>query len=313
MCFGGSDDSSSRMMVEMQEQEAQEARDKETKRQARLDAGLKSIKSLFHGGDLYGIKAGTPASTAAATTKQVWVPASGGGGSANTTKGGSYGTNASGTGSQNISQRGTGGGSSIQGVSAGGASPSGYWQTVTVPGATTAATGDETVVTGTSAGIGDDFYNKFKQGILDYYNPQVKEKYGEAQDQLTYNTARAGQLRSDVAASELAKLVKQNELRTAEVGSKADTAAGDLKSRAASEENKAIAQLYATENPEVAANQATESIRDVTSETPDLTPLGAIFDIASFGGAGYMKGAQNAEYLKRIGALPKAGQSTTIV
>jgi hypothetical protein len=285
---GKSDDSSSRKMVQMQEEEAAQARAKETQRQSRLDTGLANIKALFHGGNTVKTVAGTPASTGAATTKQVWVPSSG----QQTIAGGA--------------SHGTGGGTSQP-------SSGGHWVTQTVPGATTAATADQQVVTGTSAGIGDDFYNKFKQGMLDYYQPQVSEKYADARDQTTYNLARAGQLRSDTAATETAKLANQKLLRDAEVLSKTDTATGDLKSRAAAEEQKAAAQLYATENPEVAANQATAAIRDITSETPDLTPLGAIFDIASIGGSGYMKGAQNAEYLKRIGALPKAGQATSIV
>src|SRR5262249_50281532 len=45
-------------------------------------------------------------------------------------------------------------------------------------------------------GIGNDFYNKFKQGMLDYYMPEVAKKYGDAKDELTYRLARAGTLRS---------------------------------------------------------------------------------------------------------------------
>lgn len=275
---GKSQDKNSRKMVEMQEQEARDARAKEAARQGRLDTGLESIKALFRGGNTYGTRqvAGAPTTSRVQgppTTERVWVAGHDG---------------------------------------------SGHWDTRTVPGkmqsvSAPGATTDERYVTGTSSGIGDEFYNDYGKKIVDYYQPQVQEKFGEAQDQTTYNLARAGQLRSDVATTETAKLAKDKLLKDAEVRSKADVAMGDLRDRTAKEEQTAIAQLYATENPEVAANTATSAINAIRAEEPDLTPLAQVFDVASIGGAGYLKGAQNAEYLRRIGALPKAGSADSIV
>jgi hypothetical protein len=163
-----------------------------------------------------------------------------------------------------------------------------------------------------TGGIGDEFYNKFKQGILDYYMPQVTDQYGDAKNELTYRLARAGTLRSSAATGEVADLAKQNTLNEAKVRSQADTAAADLKSRVASERAKAESQLYATENPEVAANQATAAIRNITAETPELSPLGQIFNIAAIGGANYLKGAMNQSGINKV-RQATGGGSTRIV
>src|SRR5262249_38284266 len=75
----------------------------------------------------------------------------------------------------------------------------------------------------------------------------------------------------------------------------ADTAEGDLRTQVAGEEQKAVSQLYATEDPEVAANQATSSVRDISLQQPNLSPLSAVFDVASVGGANILKGYQSQQ------------------
>jgi hypothetical protein len=169
--------------------------------------------------------------------------------------------------------------------------------------------GTEQVGTGKrTGGIGDDFYNNFKQGILDFYTPQVARKYSDAQKETTYRLADAGTLRSSTANDLAADLYQQNLTNTADVRSKADTAAGDLRNRVASEEAKAVSQLYATENPDVAANQALHAVTNLTAEKPTNTPLGDIFSLAAIGGAKFLQGADNAAFAKRVGALPKPAQ-----
>ena len=164
----------------------------------------------------------------------------------------------------------------------------------------------------TTGGIGQSFYDKFKQGMLDYYTPQVAEQYGKAKDETTFRHARAGTLRSTSAAESAADLSKQNEIRKGEVLSKADAAAADLKSRVAAEKAKAESQLYATEDPDVATNQALAAITNISAEQPELTPLGQIFDIASIGGANYMKGAGSASLKKYVPGKGGYGATRTV-
>ena len=154
----------------------------------------------------------------------------------------------------------------------------------------------------TSGGFDDAFYNKYKQSVLDYYMPQVQDQYKKAQEQATYGLGRSGNLRSSAANTLVADLAKQNALNEAGVRSQADTASGDLRSQVASEENKAVSQLYATEDPEVAANTALSSVRDISLKQPDLSPLSALFNVATIGGANIYKGYQGQQGLNSFNA-----------
>jgi hypothetical protein len=143
------------------------------------------------------------------------------------------------------------------------------------------------------SGFGDDYYNKYKKGVVDYYAPQVAEQYGDAKDQLTYGLARAGTLKSSVATDEQAKLDEQNKLNNADIQNKADTNAANIRGRVETEKANATNQLYATENPDVAANQATGAVRNISLDQPELSPLGSIFKTALIGGANAVTGYKN--------------------
>ena len=84
------------------------------------------------------------------------------------------------------------------------------------------------------------------------------------------------------------------------------TQAGDLSSQVASERAKATSQLYATEDPEVSSQQALAAVRDISLKQPDLSPLSALFNVATIGGANIAKGYQSQQNLNTfMGALPK--------
>lgn len=159
---------------------------------------------------------------------------------------------------------------------------------------------------GRTGGFDDSFYDKFKQGILDYYMPQVQDQYGDAKNELTYRLARAGTLNSSAAATEVADLSKQNDLNRANILNQADKGAADLRSQVATERAKAESQLYATEDPTTSANQALAAVRNISLEQPALSPLGKIFDLASVGGANFLQGYRNQTNANKVGALPNA-------
>lgn len=164
---------------------------------------------------------------------------------------------------------------------------------------------------GRSGGFGDDFFNKFRQGIVDYYMPQVANQYKDAQDETTYGLARAGTLRSSTANKEVSKLAEQNALNRADVLTKADTGAADLRTRVASERAKAESQLYATEDPTTSVNQALSAVRNISLEQPNLSPLADVFKIAALGGANAMTGYKNQQLLNTIPGYQK--KTTTVV
>ena len=127
--------------------------------------------------------------------------------------------------------------------------------------------------------------------------PQVDKQYTNAKEQATYGLGRSGNLRSSAANTLVADLAKQNDINKAGVRTQADTAAGDLRSQVGTEEQKAISQLYATEDPEVAANQSLAAVRDISLKQPDLSPLSALFNVATIGGANVLKGYQGQQKL----------------
>jgi hypothetical protein len=342
MCFGGGgSDDSSKQMVQMQQQEAEAARQKEAARQARIQSGLARISAAFEGAPIMGTRgtsytAAAPGAGVASGAAVPGLPAGytyvmqPGGGAAGAVRdprltaianmpGGSNrgGGNARSSMSPgNSSMYGDTGGPAA-GAGAGGAGGGGKWMVRGPDGRMyevgSQIGGSESYDTGRrSGGINDAFFDRYKQGILDYYTPQVAEKYGDAKDELTYRLARAGTLRSSMAATETADLAKQNDLNMGKIRSQADTAAADLRSRVASERQKAESQLYATENPDVAANQATAAINNITAAQPDTTPLGDIFQLAAVGGANFLKGAANARGLASVPGYTGRGATRVV-
>jgi hypothetical protein len=352
MCFGSSSSDSSEKIVKQQEEEAKKAREKEEKRQKRIAQGLANIKAAFHGGKT---KTTTKGKYDWSKFNPTTSGADAGGGytyyyKANDTSSGSKSSTSStgytgkGTQQRNSdnytmtttggSNRGTGnsasqnrssGTSSSSSKSSGssssgsGGSSGGTWYLMDSYGNLYAQGSDvdtETTTESDNTGFDDAYYQKYKDSIINYYMPQVAEQYQDAQDETTYRLARAGTLRSSTAAEETADLSGQNERNQAKVRSDADSAAAKQKERVAQEEQNAVNTLYASEDPEVATSQATSAVANVSSDEADLSPLGAVFDIATIGTAGYLKGAANAyatNNAKKYGGSSDKYGSTSVV
>jgi hypothetical protein len=136
-----------------------------------------------------------------------------------------------------------------------------------------------------SAGNFDDaFFNKYKQASLDYTLPQLQNQYTLAKNKLTYDTARAGTLNSSAAVDAAGRLNTQNLTDQAGLKAAADAQAASLRTQIGNEKQQAINQLYATEDPTVAANTATGMVQQGAISTPNLNPLGAMFDPIAVGG-----------------------------
>jgi hypothetical protein len=68
----------------------------------------------------------------------------------------------------------------------------------------------------TTGGFTDDFYNKYRQSIMDYYLPQEGKQYADARSSLAYSLARAGQLESSTATKDIADLSSQDAINRAQ-------------------------------------------------------------------------------------------------
>lgn len=173
--------------------------------------------------------------------------------------------------------------------------------------------GTNTVVTtGKTKGWADEFLKKYKQDMINYYQPQVVEQYGKAKDETKYRHAMAGTLSSTANIGNIADLSKQNKINTGEVTSKALEATNKLGDAIDDARAGAEAQVYSTESPTVASTAASRAIKSITAEKPTLTPLGEIFNIATIGAANYLKGSTNASNRAAYGLNPVGRNQKTV-
>ena len=100
-----------------------------------------------------------------------------------------------------------------------------------------------------TGGFDDAFYNKYRQKVLDYYNPQEAKQYAEAQRDTTYALNDRGLLASSAAADAAGQLGYQDALAKADIVSNANTQTGTLQDQIQSNKEALISQLYATEDP----------------------------------------------------------------
>jgi hypothetical protein len=324
--FGGGAKGSNDAVVREQQLQAEEARLKEAARQGRLTEGMKAIKGAFEGSPVLGTrkvqKTRQETRPRAAPPQNTWSPgadsqaynASARGQQANVN---AYGdaaydprfmqANADLSGNAGGFYQQTGGelgGNGMQWVSNASYMPATPDEVVDV-----AYEDDETYDTGQkTGGFGDKFYNDYGQSVVDYYQPQVDKQYKDAGKELTYRLSRAGNLRSQAAAGEVADLSGQYDINKANVLNKADIAKGDLRDTVAAQRAKLETALYATEDPTTATNNAIASVRDISLQQPEMSPLGAIFNVATIGGANFLRGAQNAKYAAAFpdGGLPRS-------
>lgn len=131
--------------------------------------------------------------------------------------------------------------------------------------------------------FGDPFYEKYRKAELDYTTPQLAEQFSEANRTSEADLARAGLLRSGAAGWVQGKLRNQNEVNLAGLKSKADTDTADLRKSIAAQQQQAYNQLYATEDPTVAANTAATSAANAQLQTPNVGALGEMFKPIAIG------------------------------
>jgi hypothetical protein len=150
--------------------------------------------------------------------------------------------------------------------------------------------GDPSTTTG---GFGPDFYDKYRQSILDYYTPQEGAQYNDARSNLTYGLARAGTLNSSIAGTDIGKLANQDAINHANIASQADTQTGALRTTIQQDQQSALNQLYSTEDPSVAANTAGNMVANAQLTKPLLNPAGALFAPITVGVGNALSGFLN--------------------
>jgi hypothetical protein len=306
VCF--KKDNSAKKALKWQKKQAEDAAKKEAERQARLKQGTETINALFDGAPVMGERDATydwsqfttKANGGGAGTTTPAKPSFRVSGNGDLRDAGGYGSGQNSSYSKNPTVQAKGGGRKFTGTVPEGYTAkrvNGQWVLVG-PDGKTYKKGDtvgykEKYDTGQkTGGFGDDFYNKYRSATLGYYEPELAKQYDKARSNLTYDHARAGTLQSSMAGDNLADLLYQNTNNLAMIRSKADAATGQLKTSVAGQKAAALGQLYATEDPGIAANVATNSVRNLQSTTPEFEPMGQLFNSAVVGATNYA-GAYN--------------------
>ena len=153
-------------------------------------------------------------------------------------------------------------------------------------------------------GFDQPFYDKYKNASLGYSLPQLQDQYGKQKEQTTYDLARAGLLRSTAAGQAQADIESQKAAQEAALRSKADQEVANLRQNISGQQQAALSQLYATEDPNVAANTAIQSVQQAQLSTPNLQPLGELFKPLVIGGAGAASGAIDQYYANKLYPKP---------
>ena len=142
----------------------------------------------------------------------------------------------------------------------------------------------------TTGGFDDAFYNKYKQQVLDYYQPDEQRQYQEAQRDLTYNLARAGTLQSSTAGDKQGDLAYNDALQKANIVANANAQTGQLQNQIQSNKQDLINQLYATDDPTLTANLAESSAKASQLQNPTLTPAASLFTPIAVGSTTALSG-----------------------
>ena len=131
--------------------------------------------------------------------------------------------------------------------------------------------------------FGDPFYEKYRKAGLDYTLPQLQSQYKDASRTAESDLARAGLLRSGAAGFVQNKLTEQQGVNEAALRAKADTDTAELRKSIAAQQQQAYNQLYATEDPTVAANTAATSAGNAQLQQPNPGALGDMFKPIAIG------------------------------
>ena len=170
---------------------------------------------------------------------------------------------------------------------------------------------DEKYDTGKKTDPFQKMLEDYEQKQKDYYYPELQKQFGKANETLDYSHVNAGTLLSSMAAQNAADLVGQNKLQKGAIDSNIQDSLGQVKRSIASDKTALINQLYATENPTMASNEALAKVRTINQSAPALSPIGELFKTAAVGAGSFLQSANDPYNNVNYGGYAK-GNSRTI-
>lgn len=138
-----------------------------------------------------------------------------------------------------------------------------------------------------------DYFDKYKQDYLDYYNPDVDRQFTEARKDLRYNLARAGTADGTPGQKAFSDLILAYGDQRRAVASKALEAVNSVRSDVEQNKSDLYSQNVATADPSLAAASAVGRAGSLQTP-PSYSPLGDLFSGFTNAGAAYVYGANKS-------------------
>ena len=135
-----------------------------------------------------------------------------------------------------------------------------------------------------------EYFDKYKQDYLGYYNPQIDDRYSTAQQDLRYNTARAGILDSSGGLKLEKKLGDAYTDQRRAISSDALDATNKIRQSVEQNKSDLYAQNTASADPSLAAISAVGRAGSLQT-APSYSPVGDIFNGLTNAGTYYVAGA----------------------
>lgn len=134
----------------------------------------------------------------------------------------------------------------------------------------------------TYTGIGDDFYNAYRNSIMDYYVPQLDRNYRDASGQTMLDFARKGTRKSSAAGEQQGDLRRDYDLQYGSLAGSADEQTAQMRAKIDAEKFGLKQLAASSENPTIAVSQALSEVNAV-QPAPSMSPLGDLFNAAAIG------------------------------
>ena len=165
----------------------------------------------------------------------------------------------------------------------------------------------------TFSGFNGGFFDNYRSTIMDFYQPQLDQRFESAQDDLTFALARAGTLNSSAAADRQAELTSAYDASVADLLADAEGQTNQLRQRVSGEKSNLISLLNATGDADRASNDALARSQILFEAQPDYNILPDIFGGIASGIGGFVQNRNNQQILDTYFGTPGNPGNSRIV
>lgn len=155
-------------------------------------------------------------------------------------------------------------------------------------------------------GTHDPIWEQQQQAYLDFANPQLKEQFGGAREDLAYALMRQGQGSSSLAGERYGDLSRDFQIRQQDVAEQARGYGNQARSNVADQKQSLLTMLNSTADAGAAANAARSQVAAL-SATPQFSSLGPLFQNTTAGLAAGLQGNQQYQQDQRLNQIMYGG------